>query len=147
MDKNENKKKEVSQIKIRPYITLNGQCAEAIELYKKAFKTDTIEIAKFSDMPNAEIPEDFKDKILQCTLKFGDDFIRLSDCGPNHKLKDPESERISLAIEADVEAVKFAFDILAEEGRVGMPLAKTFYSSCAGVVFDKFGVMWNFVGQ
>lgn len=141
------KKKQVSELKIRPYITLNGQCAEAIELYKKAFKTEEIEIMKFSDMPNAEIPEDFKDRILQCTLKFGDDFIRLSDCGPNQKLNDPESERISLAIETDVEAVKFAFEVLAVEGRVGMPLAKTFYSPCAGVVFDKFGVMWNFVGQ
>jgi len=26
-------------------------------------------------------------------------------------------------------------------------LAETFYSPCAGVVFDKFGVMWNFVAQ
>lgn len=145
--KHKNKKKEHSKIKIRPYITLNGQCAEAIELYKRAFKTDAIQIMKFSDMPNADIPKGFKDRILQCTLKFGDDFIRLSDCGPNQKLNDPESERISLAIETDVETVKFAFDVLAEEGRVGMPLAETFYSPCAGVVFDKFGVMWNFVGQ
>ena len=67
--------------------------------------------------------------------------MRLSDCPK--KLNDPESERISLAIEATVTDVKHAFDILAEEGHVGIPLAETFYSPLATVVFDKLGVMWN----
>lgn len=137
-------------MKIRPYLTFNGQCSEAIDLYKRAFLTDTIQVMRFGDMPpnpDFPIPDAYKNRILQCTLKFGDDFIRLSDCGPGGNLNDPESERISLAVETSAEEVKFAFDILAEEGRISIPLAKTFYSPCAGVVFDKFGVMWNFVGQ
>ena len=137
-------------MKIRPYLTFPGTCQEAIDLYKKAFRTDIIKIMRFSDIPpnpNFPIPEEFKDQVVQATLKFGDDFIRLSDCGPNHKLNDPESERISLAIEADAEYIKHAFDVLSKDGRIGMELAKTFYSPLAGVVFDKFGVMWNFVGQ
>ncbi len=137
-------------MKIRPYLTFNGSCQEAIDLYKKAFKTEVMQIMRFSDMPpnpNFSIPEEHLNQVVQCTMKFGDDFIRLSDCGPGAKLNDPESERISLAIETDVEEVKFAFGILAEEGRVGMELSETFYSPLAGVVFDKFGVMWNFVGQ
>ncbi|MCL2353111.1 MAG: glyoxalase/bleomycin resistance/extradiol dioxygenase family protein [Defluviitaleaceae bacterium] len=134
-------------MKIRPYLTFKGDCGDAIDLYKRAFKTNTIDLMRFSDMPpnpNLPIPDDFKDKILQATLKFGDDFIRMSDCGPGHMLNDPESERISLAIEMSVDDTKFAFETLAKEGRVGMPLAESFYSPCAGVVFDKFGVMWNF---
>jgi PhnB protein len=137
-------------MKIRPYLTFDGTCEDAINLYKRAFKTDIDRIMRFSDLPpnpNFPIPEEYKNRILQCTMKFGDDFIRLSDCGPGGELNDPESERVSLAIETDVEAVRYAFGVLAEEGRVGIPLAETFYSPCAGVVFDKFGVMWNFVGQ
>jgi len=137
-------------MKIRPYLTFNGRCAEAIELYKRAFATETMQVMRFSDMPpmpDFDIPDDFKDKILQATLAIGEDYIRMSDCGPGHPLNDPESERISLAIEASVEDVTVAFSVFAEEGRVGIPLAETFYSPCAGVVFDKFGVMWNLVGQ
>lgn len=137
-------------MKIRPYLTYQGTCEEAINLYKRAFKTDTIDILRFSDMPpnpNFQIPEEMRHNILQATMKFGDDFIRLSDCGPGTTLNDPESERISLAIETSIEDVKYAFSVLAEDGRIGMDLAETFYSPCAGVVFDKFGVMWNFVGQ
>lgn len=137
-------------MKIRPYLTFDGTCEEAIDLYKRAFKTETLQLMRFSEIPpnpDFPIPETFKDRILQCTMVFGDDYIRLSDCGPGAKLNDPESERISLAVETSVEEVKYAFAALAEEGRIGIPLAETFYSPCAGVVFDKFGVMWNFVGQ
>ncbi|MCL2608590.1 MAG: glyoxalase/bleomycin resistance/extradiol dioxygenase family protein [Treponema sp.] len=134
-------------MKLRPYLTFNGTCAEAIEIYKRAFKTEPIQVMRFADMPPNPafpVPENFKDKILQATLPFGDDFIRLSDCGPGRPLNDPESERISIAVEAGVEEVKAAFAVLSEGGHVGMPLTQTFYSPCAGVVFDKFGVMWNF---
>ncbi len=137
-------------MKIRPYLTFNGTCNEAIELYKMAFKTDTMQIMRFSDMPpnpDFPIPDDMKGRVLQATMSFGDDFIRMSDCGPGQPLNDPESERISLAVETGADEVRYAFTVLAEEGRVGMPLAETFYSPCAGVVFDKFGVMWNFVAQ
>ncbi|GHT43977.1 hypothetical protein FACS189438_2160 [Bacteroidia bacterium] len=134
-------------MKVRPYLTFQGDCEEAINLYKRAFNTDTIECMRMSDIsiPDFTMPGEYKNRILQATLKLGDDFIRMSDCGPNQPLNDPESERISIAVETSIEEVKHAFGVLAEEGRVGMPLAETFYSPCAGVVFDKFGVMWNFV--
>jgi len=138
-------------MKIRPYLTFNGQCAEAIELYKRAFQTGTLEYALFSqmpEMPGYTLPEEYKKRVMQATMAFGGEFIRLSDCGyaPGFKLNEQESERISLAIEASVDEIKHAFAVLAEEGRVGMDLMETFYSPCAGVVFDKFGVMWNLVG-
>ncbi|MDR2533223.1 MAG: VOC family protein [Tannerellaceae bacterium] len=136
-------------MKIRPYLTYVDNCAEAIELYKRAFRTDTIECLRLSDMPPVEgfvITDEYKNRILQATLKLGDDFIRMSDCGPVQALNASETERISIAVETTIGEVKYAFGILAEEGRVAMPLEETFYSPCAGVVFDKFGVMWNFVG-
>jgi len=137
-------------MKIRSYLTFNGGCAEAIELYKRAFATDTMEVMRFSDMPpmpGFDIPDNFKDRILQATLIVGSDYIRMSDCGPGHSLNDPESERISLAVESGVEEIKAAFAVLAEEGRIGISLEETFYSPCAGVVFDKFGIMWNLIGM
>lgn len=136
-------------MKIRPYLTFDGECSKAIELYKKAFKTDIIQIMYFEDLNTLENKneKDSKKRVLQCTLKLGDDFIRLCDCGKSGSLNDSESERLSLAVEANIEEVKYAFDILSKEGNVGIPLEKTFYSPLAGVVFDKFGVMWNFISK
>lgn len=137
-------------MKLRPYLTFNGQCEEALELYKTAFQAEVLQMMRFSDMPpipGFEIPEEFKNRILQVSLKIGADFIRMSDCGPGHPLNDVESERISIAVETTVQKTKYAFEILSKEGRIGMPLGETFYSPSAGVVFDKFGVMWNFVAR
>ncbi|MDR0498182.1 MAG: VOC family protein [Holophagales bacterium] len=134
-------------MKIRPYLTYSGKCAEAVELYKRAFNTTTNDYMRFSDMPPSKdfiIPDAIKDQVMQATLKIGADFIRMSDCGPGHTLNEAESERISLSFEANSDEVKHAFAVLSEEGRVAMPLAETFYSPCAGVVFDKYGVMWSF---
>jgi uncharacterized glyoxalase superfamily protein PhnB len=40
--------------KINPYLTLPGTAAQAIELYKKVFKTDPTMVQKFKDMPPQE---------------------------------------------------------------------------------------------
>ncbi len=133
---------------VRPYLTFNGNCAEAITLYEKAFMTKAT-ISKFKDMPpnpNFSIPEEFMERILQATLPFGDNFIRLSDCGPMNNLNTSDTEKIAIAVEAKVDVIKNAFAVLEEAGSVGMPLAETFFSPCHGVVYDKFGVMWNLIG-
>jgi len=133
---------------LRPYLTFDGQCAEAIELYKKALGAEVLQIMRFSDMPKMpgfDLPQEYMNRILQVSLKFGDDFIRMSDCGPGHPLNEAETERLSISVETAIDKTKHAFEVFAKEGRVGMPLCETFYSPLAGVVFDKFGVMWNFV--
>lgn len=135
-------------MKFRPYLTYPGTCTEAIALYERAFNTKATDVTRFSDIPpnpNNPIPAGFKGQIVQATLPISDDFIRLSDC-PG-KLNDPPSERVSIAVEATVDEVRHAYEVLSEEGRIGIPLGETFYSPAAAVVHDKFGVMWNFIGQ
>ncbi len=132
----------------RTYLTFHGECSEAIELYKRAFKTEVIQILKFKDMPanpNFPIPEEDKERVVQCTLAVGDDFIRLSDYPSNMPYKDAVSDRVGIAVEADKELITNAFNVLAEEGTIKLPLGETFYSPCAGGLYDKFGVTWNLV--
>jgi len=135
-------------MEIRPYLTFNGNCNEALDLYKDAFNTEIIQVLRFKDLPanpNFKMDPSYDEKVVQATLKFGDNFIRLSDCGPNGNLNLTKTEGISIVVEATVEEIKHAFSILSKEGTIGMPLEETFYSPLAGVVFDKFGIMWNLV--
>jgi PhnB protein len=48
---------------------------------------------------------------------------------------------LSLTASTETEA-KRLFAALADGGQVQMPLAKTFYSPCFGMVADRFGVSW-----
>jgi len=138
-------------MKVRPYLIFKGNCQDAIVLYERAFQSKASALQRYSDMPlspGMSIPDEFANQILQCTLPVGDNYIRLSDCGPGGTLNDPDSQRITLAVEASVDQVKHAFYILAEAGGdIHIPLAETFYSPCAGLVVDKFGVTWNFIAQ
>jgi PhnB protein len=135
----------------RPYITFDGECSAALELYKRAFNTDTLQELRFSDMPPSlewDIPEEYRSRVVHATLRIGDGFVRLSDCGPAQPpLNASASERVCIAVECSPDEVRHAFAVLAEEGRVGMELETTFYSPLAGVVFDKYGVMWNLFGS
>jgi PhnB protein len=134
-------------MQVRPYLSFHGECQEAIELYTKAFNIEASEeIMRFGDMPESpdnamQISDEQKDWILQATLPFGDNFIRLSDSPL--EINDAPTDRIGIVVESSVEIVETAFNVLKEEGGVIMPLQQTFFSPSYGIVIDKFGVMWN----
>ncbi|MGZ7049853.1 MAG: VOC family protein [Methanobacterium sp.] len=133
-------------MQIRPYLYFKGECQEAIELYKRAFKIEKSDIMRFSDLsPDIEVPmeisEGQKDWILQATLPFGDNFIRMSDS--IGELNDASSDRVGIVVEDNADMVKHAFEVLSEEGNVSMPMQETFFSPAYGIVYDKYGVMWN----
>jgi len=48
---------------------------------------------------------------------------------------------LSLAFATEAEANR-AFAALAEGGKITMPLGKTFWSPCFGMLADRFGVGW-----
>src|SRR5262245_17524479 len=49
--------------------------------------------------------------------------------------------RLALSVPTEADARR-AFDALAAGGAVQMPLTKTFWSPCYGMVTDRFGVGW-----
>lgn len=133
-------------MQIRPYLSFHGECQEAIKLYTKAFNIEKSEIMRFGDMPESpdnplQISDEQKDWILQATLPFGDNFMRLSDSP--REINDAPTDRIGIVVESSAEIVEKAFGVLKENGVVIMPLQQTFFSPSYGIVIDKFGVMWN----
>ena len=49
--------------------------------------------------------------------------------------------RLALAVPTEADARR-AFDALADGGSVQMPLTRTFWSPCYGMVTDRFGLGW-----
>jgi PhnB protein len=101
---------------------------------------------RFSDLPPSPdnpmtIPDSQKNWVLQATIPFGDNFMRMSDTFG--EFNDSPTDKIGIVVESSVEIVNYAFAVLAEEGNVKMPLQETFFSPSYGIVYDKFGVMWN----
>jgi PhnB protein len=131
-------------MQVEPYIFFNGRCEEAIEFYKKAFGAEVAILMRFKDSPEPHtpgmMPPGSENKIMHVSLRIGDTTVMASDgrCTGETSF---QGFALSLNPANESEASR-VFAALADGGQVQMPLAKTFWSPCFGMVSDRFGVMW-----
>lgn len=91
-------------------------------------------------LPPGMVPPGFENKIMHTSFRIGKTIVMAADdCSRKHQRF--EGFFLSLSVSSDSEA-RQAFDALAEGGQVRMPLTKTFWSPCFGMVTDRFGVGW-----
>ena len=129
---------------IQPYLFFGGRCEEAIEFYRKALGAEVDMVMRFKDSPEPTPPgmlaPGFENKVMHSSFRVGSNTIMASDgCGKEA----PGFHGISLSLSvADEAAAKRAFNALADGGKVEMPLTKTFWSPCFGMLEDRFGLGW-----
>jgi PhnB protein len=131
-------------MKVESYLFFNGHCEEAIAFYQQALGAEVVMQMRMSDSPEPHqpgiLPPGFDNKIMHATLRIGETYVQMSDGNSNVM---PEFKGFSLSITvADAATAERCFSALAQGGAVRMPLGKTFWSPCFGVVADKFGVGW-----
>lgn len=128
---------------ITPYLFFGGRCEEAIEFYRNALGAEVEMLMRFNEspqpLPPGTLKAGFEKKVMHATFRVRGVRIMASDgCDDLTKF---DGFRLALAVPTESEARK-AFDALANGGSVQMPLAKTFWSPCYGMVTDRFGVGW-----
>lgn len=128
---------------IEPYLFFNGRCQEAIEFYRKALGAEVSMLMRYKESPEPPppgmVPAGWDDKIMHSSLRVGNAYIMASDgCSEGLNF---QGFSLSLAVANETEA-KRVFDALSDGGQVRMPLTKTFWSPCFGMVADRFGVGW-----
>jgi PhnB protein len=129
--------------KIQPYLFFGGRCEEAINFYKTALGAEVVMLMYYRESPEPPPPgmlqAGFEDKVMHATIRIGGAVIMASDgCDDTSSF---DGFRLSLALPNEAEA-KRAFAGLSAGGEVQMPLAKTFWSPCFGMVTDRFGLGW-----
>lgn len=128
---------------IEPYLFLNGRCEEAIQFYQSALGAQLVMLMRYDESPDPlaieMIPAGWEKKIMHASLQVGTTTLMLSDgCASTPAFA---GFALSLAT-ADQPAAQRAFAALADAGQVTMPLDKTFWSPCFGMLTDRFGVTW-----
>jgi PhnB protein len=125
---------------IQPYLFFNGRCQEAIQFYQQALGATLLMSMRYRDCPEGPPPNVPADVIMHASLRIGDAVILLSD-----GLCDGSAQFAGFSLSlspADDATARRVFDALAEGGSVTMPLGKTFWASCFGMLKDRFGVGW-----
>ncbi len=133
----------MSKTKITPYLFFAGRCEEALNFYREALGAKIDMIMRFNESPEPAPPgmlqAGFESKVMHASFRVGDHGLMASDgCDDKSKF---DGFRLALTVPTEAEAHN-AFHALAAGGSVQMPLCKTFWSPCYGMVTDKFQVGW-----
>jgi PhnB protein len=128
---------------ITPYLNFNGNAAEALAFYGKAFGGEILFQQIYGDGPMKGEPE-WKDKIMHATFQAGSLTLMASDVmDPKYKVIAGTNTQLSLNFkhEEDIDRV---FAALSDGANITMPLQDTFWGAKFGMLVDKFGINWMF---
>lgn len=134
---------------VEPYLFFEGRCEEAMTFYTKAVGAKVEALMRYKESPEPPppgmVPPGSENKVMHALFRIGESAIMASDGGCSNAQKfDGFSLTITVANEAEA---KGKFAALSEGGTVTMPLGKTFFSPCFGMLTDKFGVGWMVIVQ
>jgi PhnB protein len=131
-------------MQVQPYLFFDGRCEEALEFYHGALGAETMMLMRFKDSPEPHAPgmvtPATENKVMHASFRVGDTVVLASD---GRCTGHPKFEGITLTLTtADEAEAERLFAALGQDGQIQMPLTKTFFSPCFGMVADRFGVSW-----
>ena len=131
-------------MQIETYLFFDGRCEEALDFYCKTLGAEVTALMRFKENPEAGAncagPGGQDEKIMHSVLRIGNTSVMASD-GRCEGKASFQGFSLSLMV-ADESEARRLFEALSDGGQVQMPLSKTFWTSCFGMVADRFGVSW-----
>jgi PhnB protein len=128
-------------LQLDTYLFFNGTCAEAMRFYERTLG------GKLTLMTNAQspiadkLPPGSGDRILHARLELDGRTLMASDWSGSQPYPGTKGFSLALAYPTVAEA-KRVFETLAADGKVTMPLEKTFWAEIFGMLVDRYGIAW-----
>lgn len=133
------------------YMNFDGVTEQAIAFYAEALSASEVKAVKFKDIPqdpNYPLPENELNMIMESSIAFEGGKIMLSDILPSMKKVTGEvvqgNNMLITLVMDDKSKLQEYFTALSVGGHVIMPLGNMPWSSCFGMLVDKFRVAWKF---
>ena len=125
-----------------PYLTFDGNCAEAMRFYERVLGGKIGMMMKNSESPMAEqgSPSD-GERIMHARVEIDGRLLMASDAMAGQPYTPMSGFSLTL-VYPTTDKARRVFDALAEGGTVRMPLQKTFWVESFGMVVDRFGTPW-----
>ena len=131
---------------INTYLTFKGNCEEAFNFYKAAFGGEFTHVGRFNDMPqdpNFQLDSSDQNNIMHISYPIGNTTLMGSDTSGEWVKGFTEGNNFSVSINTDSkDEADRLFNALSENGKVTMPMNKTFWNSYFGMFTDQFGIQW-----
>ena len=129
-------------MQMNPYLSFKGQCEEAFKFYEQCLGARLGLNFRYAGTPlSNDVPADWQDKVMHGSLTVGDQVLMGGDVAPDG-YEEPKGFSLSLQIKSIAEAERI-FHELGKDGRVVLPLEKTFWAARFGMLVDRFGIPWQ----
>lgn len=117
------------------HIYFNGDCLQAIELYKKAFGAEVLTV-----IPNQTPGKE--NEVIHSEIKIHNQTLMMNDFGDNNGITRASGYQLVIQFQT-VEQLEEAYAVLSENSVTISPKQPTDYSECVVRFIDKFGVPWG----
>jgi len=128
-------------MQINPYLSFKGDCEAAFKMYERCFGGQPVSIFRYAGSPMADqVAADWQDKVMHGSVSVGEQVLMGADVAPD-AYEPPKGFSLSIELKSTSEAERI-FRELATDGKVVLPLEKTFWAERFGMVVDRFGIPW-----
>jgi PhnB protein len=128
-------------MQFNPYLQFSGQCEAAFKFYEHSLGGKIVSMVAYAGTPSAErVAPEWRNKICHASLLAGDNLLMGCDAPPD-RYEAPKGFSITINLKDPADAERI-FRALAENGKVSMPLQKTFWAERFGMLVDQFGIPW-----
>jgi len=132
-------------LKVNPYLHFMGKTEEAMNFYKSVFGGEFSIFQRYKDMAGGEkMSEGDQEKMIHISLPIGKGNVLMASDNlesMGHEVKTGDNFHICIHTENEKETDKL-FKALSANGKIEMPLNKTFWGAYFGMCRDKFGIQW-----
>ena len=126
---------------VDPYLHFKGDCEAAFKLYAKALGGRIEATFTYAQSPmTQQFPPEWGNKLMHAKMVIGDRVLMGMDA-PADRYREPNGFSLSITVKDAAEADR-VFNELAQNGKIQMPLQKTFWSPRFGMLVDRFGIPW-----
>ncbi len=129
---------------LNPYLTFDGNCAEAFDYYKSVFGGDYIARSTFGEgPPDMGVSDEFKNRIMHVSFPIGGSMLMGSDTAGASSGPFVQGTNFSISYTPSSKAdADEKFSRLVEGGMEIMVMQDAFWGSYFGMCVDKFGIRW-----
>ncbi len=124
------------------HLNFGGNCEEAFRFYEQHLGGRITALMRQRELPSDyELPPGSGNAVVHARLEVAGVELIGNDVPPDH-FQPVRSAYLYLAVDS-TEAAERIWGLLAEGGKIGMPLAETFFATRFGQLRDRFGTLWT----
>ena len=125
------------------YVNYRGTCEDAFRFYEQHLGGRIKDLVRHKDIPNPNIPADWKEKVLHAQIEIAGSVLMGADI-PN--AEPMRSAYLSLTLDREEDAER-AYKVLTDGGEIFMKMEKTHFANRFAMLRDKFGTSWMLLHQ